>query len=428
MGGTKPPSRDTILPVPATDKSRATSKRRRPFGSTRALPSGRVQARYRCPECQAMHPAHTTFDTHGDADTWLATVRTDIVRERYVCPVQRKVAEEAERLARQRFRDYAEHWLTTRRKRDNQPLTERTRRLYRKQLDELLETFGDLPLEEITTTRVRNWWRTELPVAHPDRPTGNAHVYALLRTILGSAVEDELLPANPASVRGAGRTSRQRRIEPATVPELQAIADGMPPEYAMAVLLAGWCALRFGEVVELRRRDIAKDASRVSITRAASYRDGVWWVGPPKAESVRDVAVPPHLRDPLLAHLETYGQPGPDGLLFPAPARVRYTGRARGGPCECGYAGCTGGHMMSSEMYARYMPARETAGRPDLRWHDLRHTGLTFAAHAGASLGDLMARAGHKSMDAARIYQHAAQGRDDEIAARMSELLGTTAN
>jgi integrase len=34
------------------------------------------------------------------------------------------------------------------------------------------------------------------------------------------------------------------------------IAAKIRPEYSAAVLLAAWCGLRFGEIAELRRRDV----------------------------------------------------------------------------------------------------------------------------------------------------------------------------
>ncbi len=60
--------------------------------------------------------------------------------------------------------------------------------------------------------------------------------------------------------------------------------------------------------------------------------------------------------------------------------------------------------------------------RPDLRFHDLRHSGAVLAAVTGASLAELMARAGHSTPDAALRYQHVAKGRDREIAALLSKL------
>ena len=54
-------------------------------------------------------------------------------------------------------------------------------------------------------------------------------------------------------------------------------------------------------------------------------------------------------------------------------------------------------------------------GAANLHFHDLRHTGNTFAAAGGAGIKDLMARMGHDSERAAMIYQHHARGADQAI-------------
>jgi hypothetical protein len=59
-----------------------------------------------------------------------------------------------------------------------------------------------------------------------------------------------------------------------------------------------------------------------------------------------------------------------------------------------------------------------------LRFHDLRHTGNTLAAVAGATTKELMARAGHSTADAALRYQHATQERDKTIAASWERRSG----
>ena len=101
-------------------------------------------------------------------------------------------------------------------------------------------------------------------------------------------------------------------------------------------------------------------------------------------------------------HLANHAQWGRDGLLFPAVG---------------------GGHLAPSTLYGSFYKARGAAGRDDLRWHDLRHTGATLAAGTGASLAELMARLGHSTQGAALVYQHAAQDRDAEIARRLSEMV-----
>ena len=39
-----------------------------------------------------------------------------------------------------------------------------------------------------------------------------------------------------------------------------------------------------------------------------------------------------------------------------------------------------GGHLAPSTLYRHFYAARDVAGRPDLRFHDLRHSGAVLAA------------------------------------------------
>ena len=98
-------------------------------------------------------------------------------------------------------------------------------------------------------------------------------------------------------------------------------------------------------------------------------------------------------------HLRKHVRPAQDALVFRA---------------------ATGGHLAPASLYRVYYPAREAAGRPDLRFHDLRHTGATLAAVSGATLAELMARLGHSTPAAAMRYQHAAADRDKVIAEALS--------
>jgi integrase len=68
--------------------------------------------------------------------------------------------------------------------------------------------------------------------------------------------------------------------------------------------------------------------------------------------------------------------------------------------------------------------AARAIGAPGLHFHDLRHTGNTFAAASGARLRDLMARMGHHDSErAALIYQHESHGADHAIAEAIDRQL-----
>ena len=223
----------------------------------------------------------------------------------------------------------------------------------------------------------------------------------MLRTILGQAVRDELIRSNPCHIRGGGNAKRVKKIKPATLAELEAVVGAMPKCYRVMVLLASWCGLRLGELAELRRGDVNTKSGTIHVRRGVVRADGKTLVKKPKSDAgVRDVAIPPTY-SPSSANTCAHAEAGKDGLLFPA----------RGG-----------GHLAPSSLYRVFYRARAAAGRPDLRFHDLRHTGAVLAAQTGATLAELMGRLGHSTPGAARRYQHAAQGRDMEIAKALSAL------
>lgn len=78
---------------------------------------------------------------------------------------------------------------------------------------------------------------------------------------------------------------------------------------------------------------------------------------------------------------------------------------------------------MVNESATGFRTACDTVGRPDLRLHDLRHTGAVLAALSGANLKELMERFGHTTPEAALRYQHVADDRDNQIAANLCKLL-----
>ncbi|WP_220454260.1 tyrosine-type recombinase/integrase [Nocardioides immobilis] len=304
------------------------------------------------------------------------------------------------------FEEYAQRWLSTR-KTKGQPLRPTTRDHYQYILDgTLYPTFGRMPIDEISVDDVNDWYET----AAPGRESQRAHAYSLLRTILGTAASTRpkpLIAFNPAHIRGAGNVKPAHKVKPATLAELEVLVKNLPDKYRLMALLAAWCAMRFGELAELRRGDIDVKHKRIQIRRGVVRVRGQMIVGPPKTDAgIRDVAIPPHLMPTVEYHLLTYVGSEPDSLVFPSSAN-------------------TNRHMQPSTLYKVYYAAREAAGRKDLRWHDLRHTGAVLAAQTGATLAELMGRLGHSTPGAAMRYQHAAADRDAEIARRLSEMAGS---
>ena len=363
---------------------------RRGFGYVRRLPSRHYQASYIGPDV-ARHPALMTFDTKGDAEAWLSAERILIAAGTWTPPKLRRELAETKRPAT--FAAYAVIWLKDR------DLKPRSREHYRALLDNQLKVWDAVPINDIRPEMVRDW-HTTLDKKHA---TTRAHAYGLLRSILSTAVSDGLLTVNPCHIRGAGTAKRIHKTKPLSVAELEVLVAAMPAKYRPMTLLAAWCALRFGELVELRRKDIDLKAKLIRVRRGAVRADGQVIIGTPKSDAgIRDVDIPPHLIPMLTDYMSKDISGGKEGLLFPA----RH-----------------GGTLAPSTLYASFYPARDKAGRPDLRWHDLRHTGAVLAASTGATLAELMSRLGHSTPTAALRYQHAAEGRGAVIAKAMSAMV-----
>lgn len=370
---------------------------RRGFGQVRRLPSKRWQAKYTGPDTR-IHNAPSTFESKLDAEAWLTDERRVIATGSWMPPAERAAAALA--ALPPTLAEYADGWLTSRQ------LKPRTRALYRKLLDvHVLPKLGELRLTAITPTTVRTWHT----LLGPGAPTQRAHAYALLKTVLGSAVSEQLISVNPCVLRAAGTVRTAHKAQPATLDELATIVEHMPERLRLAVLIAAWCGLRQGEVVELRRRDIDLRVGVIRVRRAVARVPGERPISDtPKSQAgVRDVSIPPHLTPEFERHLREHVEFGRDALLF--------VGRD------------SGEQLASSTLYRWFFPARAAAGRKDLRWHDLRHTGATLAAATGATLAELMNRLGHSTVGAAMRYQHAAADRDRVIAAALSQMAAPAA-
>lgn len=368
----------------------ANCKRQTPHKSgIRHLPSKKFQARFSAPDGRSHSK---TFQTEKDAEAWLGENFSQMSKGTWTAKATTTTIS---------FADYAEHWLKHR-KVKGRKLADRTRAGYRDLLDRfILDTFGSRPVHTIDREDVDRWYDKTAT----DRPTYQAKAYSLLRTILASAVDDGYLSQNPARIRGAGQVERAHEVRPATREELIALTEAMPERYRLMVQLAAWCALRFGELTELRRGDVDTKEGVLRISRAVVCVDGKFIVKSPKTKAgVRKVAIPSALMPMVREHLLKHTAPGADGLLFPSKND-------------------TNEHLRQSSLARVYYPARDKIGRPDLRFHDLRHTGAVLAAQAGATLAELMGRLGHTTPQAALRYQHAAEGRDALIASRLSALI-----
>lgn len=367
--------------------TRPKTRDRRGWGAIRKLPSGRYQASYVGPDLMR-HTAPVTYTAKMDAEHWLANERRLIELDTWTPPAARAAEKTAKSTT---LAEYARTWI------EQRNVKPRTRLGYESLLANHIEpVLGRTPLRHLTAETVRTWF-AGLGTAHATR---NGHAYGLLHAICATAVSDGLLTVNPCTITGATNVPTQRQAVILTPAELAAVADAIQPaRLRMLVLVSAWCGLRWGEVIELRRRDVSDDAAVLTVARAVTHRQGCR-IDTPKSGKGRAVVVPPHIRADLQAHLADHVADGDDALLFPA------------------VKGC----HLNDRVFRDYLdPALTKIDRKGLRIHDLRHFAGTQTARV-ANLKETMDRLGHSTVKASLIYQQAVDGRDHEIAAALSKL------
>ncbi len=433
-------------------------KHRRAFGSIRKLPSGRYQVRYPVPGEKAMRTLGT-FATRREAEEALAVVQSQMVQASWRDP----------RLGEVRLSDYVGDLIAS-----LSHLRESTRALYLRLHREWITaelltdvrggrkrviSLGERMVGTLTPADVREWhtavlaeserralerheraatsparvnrairnWASEhgIPVAATGRissavreaweqaggydllaiepPPANAgeteaaQAYRLLHMALEHAVSDGVRADNPCKIRNAGQADERRREErtPATVADLRVIAEAMPPRYAATVWIAALSGLRAGELFALQRRHINTTTGEVRVVQSLAP-GGAGTVDAPKTTAgKRTVYLDGPALERLVEHMETFTAAGRNAFVF---------------------ATASGRPLDSSNRTKMFRRAAEAAGRPDLTWHDLRHTGALFAAKAGATVAELQAHLGHSNARAAMRYQHAVKGSAAKLA------------
>ncbi|HVW18685.1 MAG TPA: tyrosine-type recombinase/integrase, partial [Solirubrobacteraceae bacterium] len=313
-------------------------------------------------------------------------------------------------LSREKVDDYALEWIERYQGR-NGNLREDTRAEYRRDLHRyVLPQLGGLKLAAVTRRHVSRWvaWladeraqgdraRAEAIAAGRDPQAGGVYladgtierIATVLRAMFSSAVDEELVAANPAHGLRLPKRDEARRIAsggdldedavPAralTTDQLAVFLAVTPARYRLLMRLLAATGLRISEALALRWTDVVLNGSSPHVHVRRAWRRGRF--GPPKSKhGRRKVPLSHELVLELRRHQRTSEYPEPMHLVFCT---------ATGKPYE--YANL---HKAALE------PAREEAGVPWAGFHTLRHTCATRLFAGGRNAVQVQRWLGHHS-------------------------------
>jgi len=320
----------------------------------------RYRVRYRTPDRR--QTTKRGFSTKRDAQAWAEQLEVDKRRGAYVAPAAGRV----------KLGEYAKDWLESKHK-----LKPSTRARYQVVLDTFIAEHAGVALGDISRELVRDW------VADLSRTHAPASVHktiGVLRQVLSMAVDDNRLVVNPIDQKielPAIQEAEQRFL---TLGQLHALADAAGEHRALVYVL-GTCGLRFGEVAELRWRDVDLDRRQIRVSRSVALVNGVFEQGTPKSGKGRTVSLSTFVADLL-------GEPAQDdALVFPDTAG----GRMRGSNVRRRW-------WSQAVAAAGLFPRVEgDATVYDFKLHELRHTAASLAIQAGCNIKTLQNMLGHES-------------------------------
>jgi integrase len=252
-------------------------------------------------------------------------------------------------------------------------LSENARRNYKTLWSKhVTSDLGRLPMKSLDNERMQTFVTSLSDVL---APSSLRKVMAVLSCVCGRAAEWGYLPSNPvAGVRKPRVAGTQRRGQPLTDKQLQALLKELNPRSRTVVRFLAMTGLRPGELRRLRWADLTDGGIAVLKTktyrsRVVDWRDGAqallkeWWLA--------------------------CGKPGPQALVFPNSHGDPWTDNAW--------------KLWQRRVFA---PAAKRAGLEGRVPYDLRHTFATTLIKEGKDVIYVARQLGHSPAVCLTVYAH----------------------
>ncbi len=253
----------------------------------------------------------------------------------------------------------------------------------------ILPAFGRMPLDRVGPEDVAAWF----DAASRDRPGAANRALEVLRAMMFRAEEWGLRERDTNPCLGIRRNPRRRIARFLDTDELARLGRALDaqkaqwPDAVNAIRLLALTGCRRGEVLNLRWRNVGKDAINLSDSKTG-----------PRAVPLGEAAQ---------AHIEALpGVRDPDAFLFPQYAEKR----------------------APAAFIDRWRAVCADAKLGRLRLHDLRHTAASQAVMSGENLPLVGKLLGHRQHRTTASYAHVADAHLVAAAEKVGGIIGRAMN
>lgn len=226
-------------------------------GWVRKLPSGRFQARLNFGHGKLVK-APSTFTAEHEAWAWVNHQLEQIEQGTWTPPTEQprraRLSPTVGSLVKQWLKE-CERGITTGEFRLSSVTT------YKITAEKRILNYPPLAncrVDELTRRDVHDWW-DHLQETYPNTPDRNKRAYFKLRSVLETAVDNELIAANPVNIRAARKNKPRVDKQLPTTQELRGILEHTLPRYKLATCLCLFHGLRIGEALGLQAKHVTRD-------------------------------------------------------------------------------------------------------------------------------------------------------------------------
>ena len=279
----------------------------------------------------------------------------------------------------------------------------------------IVPAMGKIELSKLTAAKIREYYECKLSGgtnAKPLSPNTLRKHHDVLRMVLDSAVQEELIIKNPMiAVKPPKTVEVEHSIyTPKELARLFELVHGNRLE--IVVKLAGYYGLRREEICGLMWKDIDFEKRFFSINRSMTVAGGKIVIKPPKtSNSKRKQYMVDDIYNTLLTLKEE--QDGYKKLLGDDYISVGFVLQwPDGKPYRPNYI---------SELFAKFLSDNQLR---KIKLHELRHTFASIANDMDVSLFDISKALGHgNTATTGKVYTHLFDGTNRKVIDRVAEAI-----
>lgn len=275
----------------------------------------------------------------------------------------------------------------------------------------IIPALGKIPLKSLNPTQIQEFYNSLTREKGLSAKTVK-NVHGILHEALDQAVKLRYIGLNASDACTLPRVEK-KELQPLTEDEIAAflreIADGEPLKNLFTVAL--FTGMREGEVCGLSWDSVDFINGTITVKQQLcreKKKDSQLYIGSPKNDKSRTLTVAPFVMEILR---ETYRQQN----------QWRKTaGAAWENEWNLVFTTETGRYIIPQTAFRRFKRIAEKIGRPDARFHDLRHTFAVTSIQEGDDIKTVQENLGHATASfTLDVYGHVSEKMKKESATRM---------